>query len=79
MKPLRKFVAETMAVHSEREYLLRRFTQEQELACAARDRRMAAIHASMAAEYQRRLIEAVSRPLLRQSPASVRGGASASS
>jgi hypothetical protein len=44
-----------MSRRSERKYLLRRFTQERELARIATDSRAAALHLAMAYEYERRL------------------------
>ena len=55
MKTQLRFVRVLMARASEREYLLRRFAQERELACSTSDRRAARIHFSMAYEYERRL------------------------
>ena len=55
MKTHCRFVGVVMSSCSEREYLLRRFAQERELACSTRDRRAAQIHFSMAYEYERRL------------------------
>jgi hypothetical protein len=47
-----------MSRRSERKYLLRRFTQERELARIATDSRAAALHLAMAYEYERRLCAA---------------------
>jgi hypothetical protein len=42
---------------SNREYLLKRAAQEDELASTATNRKAAVIHAAMAAEYRRRLFD----------------------
>jgi hypothetical protein len=42
---------------SNRQYLRRRAVQEEELASTAMDETAAVIHAAMAAEYRRRLLE----------------------
>jgi hypothetical protein len=63
MKTGIRYVGEHMSKRSDCEYLLRRHAQEHELALAATDFRTAAIHASMAAEYERRLAEMVSQAL----------------
>jgi hypothetical protein len=42
---------------SDRQYLRRRATQEEELASTAKDETAAVIHSAMAAEYRRRLLE----------------------
>jgi hypothetical protein len=63
MKTHPRYVRVQMSMRSEREYLLRRYAQERELASTATDSRTATIHSSMAAEYERRLAELVSQAL----------------
>lgn len=46
---------------AERDYLVARAAQERKFASAATDERAATIHAAMAAEYERRLIELETR------------------
>jgi hypothetical protein len=48
---------------SDREYLLKRAAQEDELASAATNPRAAVIHSAMAAEYRRRLCDLQLRPV----------------
>ena len=73
-------VDKAMARRNDRQYLLKRYAQESELASAARDAQSAALHASMAAEYERRLAEMLEPALFANAhQPSDRGSGSASS